>query len=183
MALGSRFRWRDYYGRVWMAQTEADSPHRLIVDETVVDARLGLETLVRYMISHWGMRIVVVGRMPNTMAFPSFLRKTSWRNTSDDSPKVGRRSSGILSARGKGVGILAYLLLEVLLCVSLEACCPLTVIFGGRHHLEDAVQRLVGVEERSLIEESPRPQYPGIVEGLLACDVGIKALDCLEAEK
>ena len=183
MALDSRVRWIHYYGRVWMAQTEADSPHKLIADEIVVDARLGLETLVRYMTSHWGTRTVVVGRMPNTMAFPSFLKKTSWRKTSDDSPTVARRSSGILSARGKGAGILAYSLIEVLLCVSLPACCPLTVVLGGRHQLEDDIQRSVGVEERSLIEESPRRQYPGIVEGLLACDVGIRMLDGLEAEK
>ena len=182
MALDSRIRSR-YYGRVWMAQTEAGSPHTLIVDEIVVGARLGQETLVQYTISHLETRIAVVERMPNTMASLSFLRKTSWKNTSDEAPAAGRRSSGILSARGKGAGIPAYLLLEVLLCVSLEACCPSTAVLGGRHYLEDPVQRSFGTEEQSLTEESPRRQYPGIVEGLPACDVGIRVLDGLEAEK
>lgn len=75
-----------------MAQTEAGSPHNLIVGEIVVDARSGPETLVQYMTSHLGTRIVVVGRMPNTTASRSFLRKTSWKSTSDEAPTTGRRS-------------------------------------------------------------------------------------------
>ena len=166
-----------------MAQTEAGSPHKLLVDEVVVDAKLGQETLAQYMTSHLGTRIVVVGRMLNTTASRSFLRKTSWKNTSDEAPTAGRISLGKLSARGKGVGILAYLLPEVLLCLSLEACCPLNAILGGRPYLENPVQRSVGPEEQSLIVGSPRRRYPGTVEGLPACDVGIKVLDGLDPEK
>lgn len=79
--------------------------------------------------------------------------------------------------------MLACLSLEVLLCESLEACCPLTGALGGRHYLEDPVQRSFGTEEQSLIGVSPRRQYPDTVEELPACDVGMRVLDGLEAEK
>lgn len=67
--------------------------------------------------------------------FPSFGRKTSWKNTSDEAPRVGRKNLGRPSGREEAVGSLVHSLLVVLQCVKLRGYHLRLVDLGDLHYV------------------------------------------------
>ena len=58
--------------------------------------------------------------MPNMTPFRSFVRKTSWKNASDEAPRADRKSLGRPSGREKEADGLEQSLLVVVQCVNLR---------------------------------------------------------------
>lgn len=66
------------------------------------------------------LTVVAAAKMPNMTPFRSFVRKMSWKNTSDEALRAGRKSLGRPSGREKEVDSLVHSLLVVLQCVNLR---------------------------------------------------------------
>lgn len=109
----------DHYDMVLFVQTQMDLRQKPTVGKIV--AGWVLEILAQYgVLCLVTLTVVAAAMTPNMTPFRSFVRKMSWKNTSDEALRAGRKSLGRPSGREKEVGSLVHSLLVVLQCVNLR---------------------------------------------------------------